>query len=86
MVRADRYTKQTDKTVYASVLDWPKTDAPVVLGAVNYTAVSSVQMLGLKDGLKFSEGKGGSTDVQFPSGVNPESPIRWCYVLKIALK
>ncbi|CAG2168588.1 unnamed protein product, partial [Oppiella nova] len=54
------YTKQTDKTVYASVLDWPKTDAPVVLGAVNYTAVSSVQLLGLKDGLKLSEGKGAS--------------------------
>ena len=77
-----RYTSK-DKEVYSFVFNWPENNQ-ILLGAVDSKTVASVQMLGVKGNLNF-KASGTGTAVDFPS-LNPESPVRWVYVLKITTK
>ncbi|CAG2100456.1 unnamed protein product [Medioppia subpectinata] len=52
------------------------------LGSLDHKTVQSIQLLGDNTDLTFKAGSGTSTHIIFPY-INPDSPIKWAYVLKI---
>ncbi|XP_054157793.1 tissue alpha-L-fucosidase-like [Oppia nitens] len=84
---------QKDKAVYAIVLFWPNNNNEVELGSVSYSSVQSVQMLGVKDDLKYRVGGGDDGDhtiVTFPYIIPDPDPthqaLKVAYVIKINTK
>ncbi|CAG2170874.1 unnamed protein product [Oppiella nova] len=83
-ITPDVWYTQNDGKVYASVVHWPESGR-VLLGGLKYSTVASIQLIGAKDSLQFTEDKSGSTEVTFPA-LNPDTDIQWVYVLRISTK
>ena len=70
-------------TVYAIVLDWPKTGR-LELGAVSPVSATSVQLMGYGGGpFKWQKGSGGGMIVDFPIIPANEMPCEWAWVLQL---
>lgn len=80
-----RYTKKksaTGYTVYAILLQWPKTGT-LTLGAPQTTTATVVSLLGYQGNFNWSKGPTGGIEIKFPLIGWNMMPCKWAWVLKL---
>ena len=66
-------------------MNWPQNNE-LILGSLQYNSVQSIQLVGVTGHLKIeSSGDKGYTKITFPQ-LNPDSNLRYAYVLEITAK